>query len=367
MHAAVRLARRGLGLVWPNPSVGALIVLGDSAGTSRVCGRGVTSLPGSAHAEVNALRQAGSLARGATCYVTLEPCSHFGRTPPCANALIEAGVKRVVVGMLDPNPRVRGRGIAMLEDAGVEVTVGVAQEACKRLHHGFASRIERMEPEVTLKMAVSQDGAIGREGGGQVKISGALAKTYVHGLRASHDAILIGIGTALADDPELTCRLPGMEDRSPVRIVIDSEARLPLSSKLVREAARVPVWVICSNEASTENLQALSDAGVKPIRVPLEDGAIAPHVALKALGTRGVTRLLLEGGRRIASAFLRADAVDEICLIKGALTIGEGAITAFDDRTVDDVLADPAFERVETGVMGPDLLTRLRKKPLSLS
>ncbi len=361
MAAAERLARRGLGVVWPNPPVAALIVSTDDAGTPRLVGRGVTSKPGGPHAEVNALRMAGKAAEGATCYVTLEPCSHYGRTPPCSIALMEAGVKRVVIGMLDPNPRVAGRGVKMLQDAGVEVVVGIHEEACQSLYHGFTTRIVKQRPHVFLKLAVSRDGYIGRPGAGQVRISGPLSMRMVHGFRATHDAILVGIGTALADDPMLTCRLPGMISRSPVRVVVDAAAKLPLTSNLVKTAAEVPVWIVCANNADPDQLDALAKAGVLVIRVPSVNGRIDPETVAGALGSRGITRLMLEGGARMACAFLEADLVDDICVVTGGMEIGSGGVSALHGRDLDDVLNDPKFEQVDTGRFDEDRFVYLKR------
>ncbi|PVB63279.1 bifunctional diaminohydroxyphosphoribosylaminopyrimidine deaminase/5-amino-6-(5-phosphoribosylamino)uracil reductase RibD [Labrenzia sp. 011] len=360
MAAAERLARRGLGHVWPNPAVAALIVR-EEAGGAVVVGRGVTSRPGMAHAEVNALNQAGDKARGASCYVTLEPCSHYGRTPPCALALTNAGVSRVIVGMLDPNPRVAGRGVKMLEEAGIDVTVGVREAAMKVLYHGFTLRQLRHRPHVFLKLAASTDGYIGRAGEGQVRISGELSMRKVHGFRAVHDAILIGSGTALADDPQLTCRLPGLAERSPVRVVVDRFARLPLESKLVRGCADVPVWVICGNAADPDRMDALAEAGVNVIRVPATETGIEPSVILSALATRGITRLMVEGGARMASSFLKADLVDDLCVVTGDIVIGADGIPALHGLALADVLRDPRFKRVDAGKFGPDSFIYLRR------
>ena len=362
MAAAQRYARRGLGVVWPNPPVAALIVAENEDGVPVLVGRGRTSKPGGPHAEVNALRSAGDKARGAICYVTLEPCSHYGRTPPCSLALVEAGIKRVVIGMLDPNPRVAGRGVRMLQEAGIEVVVGVHEEACRRLYHGFTLRITRQRPHVFLKLAVSRDGFIGREGAGQVRISGALSMRMVHGYRATYDAILVGIGTALANDPQLTCRLPGMAERSPVRVIVDARAQLPLKSKLVRTAADVPVWLVCANDADPERLKELSDAGVLVIRVPTDDGRIHPSVVVSALSARGVTRLMVEGGSRIANAFLDADLVDDLCVVTGAVDVGEGGIPALSGRDLETVLKDPRFARVGAGYLEDDRYIYLSRR-----
>jgi diaminohydroxyphosphoribosylaminopyrimidine deaminase/5-amino-6-(5-phosphoribosylamino)uracil reductase len=361
MGAAERLARRGLGRVWPNPSVAALIVRHED-GKAILVGRGVTSRPGMAHAEVNALAQAGELARGATCYVTLEPCSHYGRTPPCSKALIEAGVSRVVVGMADPNPRVSGRGIAMLREARIKVEAGVREEAMRALYRGFTLRQLKQRPQVFLKLAVSRDGFIGRAGEGQVRISGELSMRKVHGFRAESDAILVGSGTALADDPQLTCRLPGLADRSPVRVVVDRRARLPLESSLVRTCAEVPVWLVCANDADADRIGHLAAAGVNVIRVPATDAGIEPAVVLSALATRGITRLMVEGGARMAASFLRADLVDDLCVVTGSIEIGDGGIPALSGLALADVLKDPKFERVDAGRFGSDSFIHLRRR-----
>ncbi len=360
MAAAERLARRGLGKVWPNPAVAALLVNTDDAGNPVVVGRGVTSRPGMAHAEVNALNQAGEKARGSTCYVTLEPCSHYGRTPPCSLALREAGVARVVVGMADPNPRVSGRGIAMLRDGGVEVAVGVREDSIRDLYSGFSLRQTEQRPSVFLKLAVSRDGFIGRKGDGQIRISGELSMRKVHGFRAEADAILIGIGTALADDPQLTCRLPGLKERSPVRVVIDRMARLPVKSKLVSDCVDHPVWLVCGFDAPKEQIDELSASGVNVIRVPSEDGLISPKAILGALSTRGITRVMVEGGARIATSFLEADLVDEICIVTGKCRIGEGGVPPLIQRDIASLLKDPKFKRVETGWYGSDRFMYLK-------
>ncbi|WP_150523472.1 bifunctional diaminohydroxyphosphoribosylaminopyrimidine deaminase/5-amino-6-(5-phosphoribosylamino)uracil reductase RibD [Roseibium sediminis] len=361
MAAVERYARRGLGEVWPNPPVGALVVSRNEAGAEIVVGRGRTSKPGGPHAEVHALRMAGEQAKGATCYVTLEPCSHYGRTPPCAVALVEAGVKRVVIGMRDPNPRVAGRGIKMLEEAGLEVTVGVHEAACQELYSGFTMRITRHRPKVLLKIAVSKDGFIGREGAGQVLISNPLSMRHVHGFRSTYDAIMVGIGTALADDPMLNCRLPGMAGRSPVRVIIDSKARLPLNSKLVQSVAEVPVWVICANTAPAARVDALAKAGVHVIRVPVGNEGIEPSVIVSALSTRGITRLMVEGGARIATAFLKAELIDDMCIVTGDVEVGEGGIPVLNGLNLEDVIADPKFAKIEAGVIGSDNFIYLRR------
>ncbi|MGN6467234.1 MAG: bifunctional diaminohydroxyphosphoribosylaminopyrimidine deaminase/5-amino-6-(5-phosphoribosylamino)uracil reductase RibD, partial [Rhizobiaceae bacterium] len=260
MAAAIRLSRRHLGLTGTNPSVGTLIVR-EEDGVPLVVGSGVTAIGGRPHAEPQALAEAGSLARGATAYVTLEPCAHHGRTPPCAETLVAAGIVRVVGAASDPDERVSGKGYAILRGAGIEVVEGVMAKEAADLMAGYLMRTSRKRPEVTVKLAVSRDGRIGLSGGGQVAISGEISRRQVHAMRAETDAILIGIGTALADDPELTCRLPGLEARSPVRIVIDPAARLPLDAKLVQRAREVPVWLASAASCDRVRKAELESAG----------------------------------------------------------------------------------------------------------
>lgn len=245
MAAALRLSRWHTGLTATNPSVGCLVVK-DGA----IVGSAVTAPGGRPHAETQALGVAGEKARGATLYVTLEPCSHHGKTPPCADAIVAAGISRVVVSLTDPDPRVSGRGLAIQRDAGIGVESGLMEEEGRRALQAYLMRQTRGRPYVTLKIAVSADGMIGRQDAGQVAITGPAARAQVHALRAEMDAILVGIGTALADDPQLTCRAPGLEARSPVRIVLDRRLELPLTSKLVRTAREVPVMVVAVGVSS---------------------------------------------------------------------------------------------------------------------
>lgn len=326
MAAAIRLSRRHLGLTSTNPSVGCIVVK-DGV----VLGSAVTALGGRPHAEPQALAEAGAAARGATAYVTLEPCSHYGKTPPCAEALIAYGVARVVISVTDPDQRVSGRGIAMLRDAGIDVDAGILEAEGRRSLAGYLMRQTRNRPYVTLKLAVSADGMIGKSGEGQVRITGDIARAQVQMLRAESDAILVGIGTAISDDPELTCRLPGLEDRSPLRIVIDGELRLPLGSKLVRTARQYPVIAVAGHPPSFDDntdaaflgrRAALDAAGVEV----LQSNSSEPGELLEALGTRGISSLLVEGGARTAQRFLDAGLVDRIQLFQGPADIGKGGI-----------------------------------------
>ncbi|WFU10087.1 bifunctional diaminohydroxyphosphoribosylaminopyrimidine deaminase/5-amino-6-(5-phosphoribosylamino)uracil reductase RibD [Rhizobium sp. CB3090] len=326
MAAAIRLSRTHLGLTSTNPSVGCLIVK-DGA----VIGSAVTALGGRPHAEPQALAEAGEAARGATAYVSLEPCSHHGKTPPCAEALIAYGVARVVISVTDPDQRVSGRGIALLRDAGIEVDAGILEEEGRRALAGYLTRQTKNRPYVTLKLAVSADGMIGKTGEGQVRITGDIARAQVQVLRAESDGILVGIGTAIADDPELTCRLPGLESRSPLRIVIDDQLQLPLGSKLVKTAPQYGLIIVAGDpppfdvnidKAFLDRRAALDAAGAEV----LQSSSGEPGELLEALGTRGISSLLVEGGARTAQRFLATDLVDRILLFQGPATIGEGGI-----------------------------------------
>lgn len=331
MAAALRLSRKHGGLTSTNPAVGTLIVRDDGNGPV-IVGRGVTAVGGRPHAEAEALADAGDLARGATAYVTLEPCAHHGRTPPCASALVTAGIARVVGAANDPDPRVSGKGYAILRAAGIEVKEGVlAREAADQLA-GYMNRSVNKRPEVILKLALSSDQMIGRRDHGQVEITGDIARRQVHVMRASADAILVGIGTALADDPELTVRLPGLKSRSPVRIVIDRLARLPLDSKLVRSAHDVPVFVAVSLEADEAAKAALERLGVRLLATETYDGRVALPELLEDLASQGMSRVFVEGGADTARHFLNEGLVDRIILFGGPEAIGDDGVASPIDR-----------------------------------
>lgn len=327
MAAALRLARRNDGRTATNPSVGTLIVREDGAGPM-VVGSGITAVGGRPHAEAEALAEAGDLARGATAYVTLEPCAHHGRTPPCAEALARAGVGRVVGAASDPDPRVCGKGYAMLRAGGVEVVEGVLAVEAARQMAGYMSRSVRKRPEVVLKLALSADGMIGRRGAGQVAITGETARREVHLMRAEADAVLVGIGTVLEDDPDLTVRLPGLESRSPARIVLDRQARLPERSKLVDGIERVPVLVAACAEADPRRRAALERLGVRFIGTDTADGRVALPELMEDLAARGMASVLVEGGAAVAKAFLDDGLVDRIVLFRGSGEIGAGGVAS---------------------------------------
>lgn len=323
MAAAIRYSRRHLGLTGTNPSVATLIVA-EEGGQPVIVGRGVTALGGRPHAETQALEEAGEKARGATAYVTLEPCAHHGKTPPCAEALIRAGIARVVGAADDPDPRVAGRGYAMLREAGIEVVSGVLAEEAREVLSGYLIRSEKKRTEVTLKLALSADGKIGRQGRGQVQITGEIASRQVHMMRAEADAILIGIRTALNDDPALTCRLPGLEHRSPARIVLDRHLRLPLNSTLVSSARRVPLYLTIAIDCPVARREAYAEAGVQFIAIDSVDNDVALPELVEDLAAKGFTKLLVEGGAYTASAFLNDGLVDRICLFVAPIRLGEG-------------------------------------------
>jgi diaminohydroxyphosphoribosylaminopyrimidine deaminase/5-amino-6-(5-phosphoribosylamino)uracil reductase len=321
MALALSLGRRGLGRTWPNPAVGAIIMKDGS-----IVGRGWTQPGGRPHAEVEALRRAGAAARGATLYVTLEPCSHHGKSPPCADAVIAAGVSRVVSALEDPNPEVAGEGHARLRTAGIAVDVGIGAEEARHDHAGHIRRMRDGRPHVMLKLAISADGKAGAAGRKPVPITGEAVRDRVHLLRARSDAIMIGVGTALADDPMLTCRLSGMDKDSPVRIVLDTALRLPLGSHLVRTARETPVWVVTGPQAPRGAEDSLRAQGVEVLRSTERGSCLDLGGVLKLIAARGMTRLMVEGGPTLASAFVTADLVDEAVLFHSPAVVGPDGI-----------------------------------------
>jgi diaminohydroxyphosphoribosylaminopyrimidine deaminase/5-amino-6-(5-phosphoribosylamino)uracil reductase len=323
MALALSLGRRGLGRTWPNPAVGAVIVK-DGV----IVGRGWTQAGGRPHAEVEALRRAGDAARGATLYVTLEPCSHFGKTPPCADAVIAAGILRVVSAIEDPNPEVAGQGHARLRAAGIAVDIGIGADAARRDHAGHIRRMRDGRPHVTLKLAISADGKAAGAGGKPVAITGEAVRERVHLMRARSDAIMIGIGTAIADDPLLTCRLPGMAKQSPVRVVADSMLRLPVKSRLVQSAYETPVWALTGIAAPQEAEFHLLQLGVEVLRSPESARRLDLKDGLEFLAAKGITRLMVEGGPTLAAGFVAADLVDEAVLFHSPKIIGPDGIDA---------------------------------------
>jgi diaminohydroxyphosphoribosylaminopyrimidine deaminase / 5-amino-6-(5-phosphoribosylamino)uracil reductase len=352
MELALTLGRRGLGRTWPNPAVGAVVVK-DGV----IVGRGWTQPGGRPHAEPVALAAAGEAARGATLYVTLEPCSHFGKSPPCADAIIAAGISRVVAAIEDPNPEVAGTGHARLRAAGIAVDVGLCAQEAAHAHAGHFRRVRDGRPHVILKLAVSADEKIGAAGRKPVAITGEAARTRVHLLRAQCDAILVGIGTVLSDDPLLTCRLPGMEKRSPVRVILDRALRIPGQSRPVHSARETPLWVFASELAEAPAAMKLGGAGAQVIRVAPTAQGLDLHAVLRALSERGITRLLVEGGSRVASSFVAAGLVDEIWLFRGAEAVGADGIPALDALPLSAIAQSPAFRVRASETLDKDHLT----------
>ncbi len=325
MALALSLGRRGLGRTWPNPAVGAVIVKDGI-----IIGRGWTQAGGRPHAEIEALRRAGKAARGGTLYVTLEPCSHHGQSPPCADAVIAAGIARVVSALEDPNPEVAGEGHARLRAAGITVEVGMCAEEARHDHAGHIRRMREGRPHVALKLAISADGKAGAAGRRPVAITGEAARERVHLMRAQFDAVMVGIGTVLADDPMLTCRLPGMAAYSPVRIILDGDLRLPLDSRLACSAQEVPVWVFAGVQTSSAAEQALLEVGVQVVRAEAIKGGLILSAVLRLVAARGITRLMVEGGPKLAATFVAGDLVDEAVLFHSPQNIGADGIDALD-------------------------------------
>jgi diaminohydroxyphosphoribosylaminopyrimidine deaminase/5-amino-6-(5-phosphoribosylamino)uracil reductase len=356
MNLALTLGRRGLGRTWPNPSVGAVIVRDDGRAPV-IVGRGVTRPGGRPHAETEAIRQAGALAKGATLYVTLEPCSHHGKTPPCADAIVAAGIGRVVSALEDPNPEVAGQGHARLRAAGIRVEVGPGAEEGRRAHAGHIRRIRDGRPQVMLKLGISADGKVGLPGRKPVRVTGQLAWDRVHMMRAQNDAILIGIGTVLSDDPKLTCRLPGMADHSPVRVVLDSKLRLPPASALASSAHETPVWIFSGGDAE----QALHGAGIEVLAAAERGGKLDLDDVLKQLASRGVTRLMVEAGPRVAAAFLDADLIDEVALFTSPKPLG-GGIDALEGLPLAALTQSPRLVSRGIEKVGEDTLEIFERK-----
>lgn len=357
MRAALGLARRGLGRVAPNPAVGCVLVKDD-----RVVGRGWTQPSGRPHAETEALARAGEEAKGATAYVTLEPCDHHGRTPPCSQALVDAGIVRCVVAVSDPDPRVAGQGIERLAKAGIAITTGVLEEEAARLNAGFFLRMTEGRPLFTCKVATTLDGRIATHTGNSQWITGGSARAFAHKLRAEHDAVMIGIGTALADDARLTCRLAGMEERSPIRIVADSHLRLPLTSQLVSGATETPTWIVTLEGADAARRGAFEAAGVRVIETRA-DAAGRPDMKDVAdlLGAEGLTRVLVEGGGHLIASLLRDGLADEVAWFHAPRIMGGDGIAAAAPFGVDTVEQAPAFVRSGLSEVGGDILETYRR------
>jgi diaminohydroxyphosphoribosylaminopyrimidine deaminase/5-amino-6-(5-phosphoribosylamino)uracil reductase len=357
MRAALALARRGLGNAWPNPAVGCVLVR-----HGQVVGRGWTQPGGRPHAETEAIRRAGPKSRGATAYVTLEPCSHHGRTPPCCDALQAAGVARVVVAMRDPDPRVNGRGLDRLRAAAIVVEEGLCESEARALNAGFFRRIEAGLPVVTLKLASTLDGRIATATGESRWITGPEARREVHALRARHDAILVGSGTVLVDDPDLTCRIPGMECVPMLRVVADARLRTPATARLVATATTAATCIVTAPGHPPAALAPFIAAGVAVQTVPAaEQGGLDLRALLGALARRGVTRVLAEGGAGLAAGLLRAGLVDRLAWFHAPGVMGAEGWPAAEGLRLAALAAMPRFRRVAVRPLGDDVLTEFER------
>lgn len=359
MAAALAIGRRGLGSTWPNPSVGCVIVR-----DGRVVGRGGTAPGGRPHAETVALARAGAAARGATAYVSLEPCAHHGQTPPCADALIAAGVAHVVVAGTDPDPRVAGAGLARLRAEGVHVVEGVLQAEAEAVQAGFLTRLRLGRPLVTLKLATTLNGRLATATGESQWITGPAARRAGHALRGRHDAVLVGVGTVQADDPALTCRIPGYRAAPDLRLVLDSRLRTSLLNRVVQDARTTPTWILHRDDAEPNRVAAMRDAGVRTIAVPAGPLGVDPGAALAALGAAGLTRILVEGGAQVAGTLMRAGLVDRLAWFHAPSVMGGDGWSAVQAFGVTGLAAMPGFRRTGMETLGPDVLTLLERVPL---
>jgi len=349
MRLALALGRRNLGRTWPNPAVGAVIIK-DGV----IVSRGWTQAGGRPHAEVEALHRAKKAAQGATMYVTLEPCSHHGKSPPCADAIIRAGIARVVSAIEDPNPDVAGQGHERLRSKGIAVDVGLCADEARRTHAGHITRMIQGRPHVILKLAISVDGKAGLGGRRKVAITGEATQKRIFQMRASSDAILVGIGTVLSDDPQLTCRLPGMFDHSPVRIVLDAGLRVPLATSVVATVRETPTWVFTSRKPSDIAEEFLQHKGCKVFRVDDHDGNLDLAQVLKVIAEQGITRLMVEGGPKVAASFVKAGFVDEAFILHGRHAIGVEGIGPLEGMPLEELTG--AFTSRGTERIGADTI-----------
>ena len=356
MALALSLGRRGLGRCWPNPSVGCVIVQPGQNG-GRIVGRGTTGKGGRPHGETQALAQAGALAHGATAYVSLEPCAHHGQTPPCAAALVRAGIARVVVPLADVDARVAGQGFDMLRAGGVKVTTGVLAQSAARDHAGFFLRSTQGRPMVTLKLASSFDGRIATGTGQSKWITGPEARRVVHGLRAHHDAVMVGAGTARKDDPSLTVRDLGI-DRQPVRVIASRHLDLPLMGQLARSAGEVPLWLCHGPGAGPERLEAWRGLGATLLPCAVRGLQLDAGDVLRQLGAAGLTRVFCEGGGALAASLLAGDLVDELVGFTAGLAIGAEGLPSIGALGLERLEAAQRFCLQEVRPVGADVLHR---------
>ena len=353
MRLAIGLGKRGLGKVWPNPAVGCVIVR-----DGRVVGRGFTQPGGRPHAETEALAQAGGAAEGATAYVSLEPCAHHGKTPPCAEALITAKVARVVSAMQDPDPRVAGQGHAKLRAAGIKAETDVLKAEATDANIGFLTRTRQGRPAVTLKLAMTLDGKVATRTGDSQWITGPEARAYTHLLRANHDAIMVGSGTVLADDPDLRVRHHGLEQNSPVRVVLDTTLKTPPDSTLVQSAAETPVWLCHDGAIAPGETWQASAAVLLPCGVA--DRTLDISNVLQEIGKKGITRIFSEGGAAVAASLLRAGAVDRLIVMTAGAAIGNDGLSALGSLGIANLADAPRFRLHDMRRLGQDVVTDWR-------
>lgn len=351
MAMALELAAKGAGRVSPNPMVGAVVVKDGN-----VVGQGYHQAVGSAHAEVHALNDAGEAASGATLYVTLEPCNHYGRTPPCTEKILETGIKRVVVAMADPNPGVRGGGNAYLQEQGLEVVCGVLEEQARRLNESFIKFIQTGHPFVVLKMAATLDGRIATTSGDARWVTGEQARLCVHRMRHSMDAILVGIGTVKADDPELTTRLPDGDGIDPIRLVLDTHLSMPPDARMLGQSSSAPTWVVCGPGADEKRRQALGDAGARILEVEVNEGRIDMPALVKRLGEMEISSLLIEGGAAVAGSALRSGIVDKVALFFAPKMLGGEGMPMCEGPGPDWMKQALAIENMAIERIGADIL-----------
>ncbi len=357
MRSALTLAARALGRSAPNPAVGCLIVR-----DGRVVGRGWTQPGGRPHAETMALAQAGPAARGATAYVTLEPCAHHGRTPPCTDALIAAGIARVAIPLVDPDPRVSGRGMAMLEAAGIAVTCGCLEAEAAALNRGFLTRIRSGRPWLVLKLAQSLDGRIATAAGESRWITGVEARREVHLARALADAVLVGTGTARADDPMLDIRGIGLAQANPVRVIVSADLDLPPAGRAGASARSIPLWLVHAPDTPAARREAWEATGATLIEVPRRaDRRIDLGALLAALGARGLTRVLCEGGGGLAAGLIAEGLADEIVTYTAGLVIGGDGTPAVAATGLARLADAPRYRLVGTRILGADLRAEWRR------
>jgi diaminohydroxyphosphoribosylaminopyrimidine deaminase/5-amino-6-(5-phosphoribosylamino)uracil reductase len=359
MNAALNLARRGLGNAWPNPTVGCVIVKNN-----RVVGRGWTQPGGRPHAETEALRSAGQEASGSTAYVTLEPCNHHGKTPPCTEALISAGIKKVVIASLDPDKRASGKGLKRLEDGGVIAELGMARSEANKINQGYFSRVKEFKPFITLKLATTLDGKIATRNGESEWITGEIARKAVHKLRASHDAVMIGSGTALIDNPSLTCRLPGIENTHKLRIVLDGRLRFPENGILAQTSKKNPVLIFTKSGSKDKNekIKRLESLGVTVVVFKKNDECLDIRNVMREVSARGITRLLIEGGGSLAASLLANNLVDEIAWFRAPSIMGDDGLSSIAELGLDKLEKMMTFSRHSLTILGDDSLEILTRK-----